>query len=163
MGVGSLLVGLSVAGVVGTRFSGGVLLIMSCAFGLGVALLGITPNALVMLPVVFLIGAGFSAFQTLNTAEVIQQSDRQYHGRVTALTFLPFGVQSFTGLAFGRLADLIGEQDVLILMGLSAIAISLILGLIYLRMKPPTLPTTKAKQILRQTLKPTATIMRPQK
>ena len=96
MGVGSFIVGLSVAGVVGTRWSAGVLLVMSCAFGLGVALLGVTPNALVMLPVVFLIGSGFSAFQTLNTAEVIRQSEREYHGRVTALTFLPFGVQSFT-------------------------------------------------------------------
>ena len=137
MGVGSFIVGLSVAGVVGTRWSGGVLLFMSCAFGLGVALLGITPNALVMLPVVFLIGSGFSAFQTLNTAEVIRQSEREYHGRVTALTFLPFGVQSFTGLGFGQVADMIGEQAVLIIMGLSAIAISLVLGTIYLRMKAP--------------------------
>ena len=144
MGVGSFIVGLSVAGVVGTRWSAGVLLVMSCAFGLGVALLGVTPNALVMLPVVFLIGSGFSAFQTLNTAEVIRQSEREYHGRVTALTFLPFGVQSFTGLGFGQVADMIGEQDVLIIMGLSSIAISLILGTIYLRMKPPTIQVHEA-------------------
>ena len=164
MGVGSFIVGLSVAGVVGTRWSAGVLLVMSCAFGLGVALLGITPNALVMLPVVFLIGSGFSAFQTLNTAEVIRQSEREYHGRVTALTFLPFGVQSFTGLGFGQVADMIGEQDVLIIMGLSSIAISLILGTIYLRMKPPTIQVQEAAQrVIRRTLRPVAAVMRPQK
>lgn len=164
MGVGSLLVGLSVAGVVGTRWSGGVLLVTSCAFGLGVALLGVTPNAIVMLPVVFLIGSGFSAFQTLNTAEVIRQSEPEYHGRVTALTFLPFGVQSFTGLGFGVVADMIGEQDVLILMGLSAIAISVVLGSLYLRMKSPTIPArVTAEQIIRRTLRPVAAIMRPQK
>ena len=164
MGVGSFIVGLSVAGVVGTRWSAGVLLVMSCAFGLGVALLGITPNALVMLPVVFLIGSGFSAFQTLNTAEVIRQSEREYHGRVTALTFLPFGVQSFTGLGFGLVADMIGEQDVLIIMGLSSIAISLILGTIYLRMKPPTIQVQEAAQrVIRRTLRPVAAVMRPQK
>ena len=164
MGVGSLFVGLSVAGVVGTRWSGGVLLVTSCAFGLGVALLGVTPNALVMLPVVFLIGSGFSAFQTLNTAEVIRQSEPEYHGRVTALTFLPFGVQSFTGLGFGRVADMIGEQDVLIIMGLSAIVISIVLGSVYLRMKSPTIPArATAERIVRQTLRPLAAVMRPQK
>lgn len=164
MGVGSFIVGLSVAGVVGTRWSAGVLLVMSCAFGLGVALLGVTPNALIMLPVVFLIGSGFSAFQTLNTAEVIRQSEREYHGRVTALTFLPFGVQSFTGLGFGQVADMIGEQDVFLLMGLSSIAISIILGTIYLRMKPPTIQVQEAAQrVIRRTLRPVAAVMRPQK
>ena len=163
MGVGSFIVGLSVAGVVGTRWSGAVLLIMSVAFGLGVALLGVTPNALVMLPVIFLVGSGFSAFQTLNTAEVIRQSDREYHGRITALTFLPFGVQSFTGLAFGRLADIIGEQEVFILMGLAAIMISLVLGLIYIRMRESSLQIPSAETVLRQTLRPLAAVMRPQK
>ncbi len=161
MGIGSFVVGLSVSGVVGTRWSGGVLLIMSCAFGLGVALLGVTPNPLIMLPVVLLIGSGFSAFQTLNTAEVIRQSNPEFHGRITALTFLPFGVQSFTGLGFARVADSIGEQDVLIIMGLSSIVISLILGAIYLRLKQPAIAS--AQTILRHALRPLAAVMRPQK
>lgn len=161
MGIGSFVVGLSVSGVVGTRWSGGVLLIMSCAFGLGVALLGVTPNPLIMLPVVLLIGSGFSAFQTLNTAEVIRQSNPEFHGRITALTFLPFGVQSFTGLGFARVADIIGEQDVLIIMGLSSIVISLILGAIYLRLKQPAIAS--AQTILRHALRPVAAVMRPQK
>ena len=164
MGVGSFIVGLSVAGVVGTRWSGGVLLVMSCAFGIGVALLGVTPNALVMLPVIFLVGSGFSAFQALNTAEVIRQSEPEFHGRVTALTFLPFGVQSFTGLGFGAVADIIGEQDVLIIMGLSSIAISIILGTMYLRMKPPSIQVqATAQRVIRRTLRPIAAITRPQK
>ncbi len=163
MGLGSFIVGLSVAGVVGTRWSGAVLLIMSCAFGLGVALLGVTPNALAMLPVVFLIGAGFSAFQTLNTAEVIRQSDRAYHGRITALTFLPFGVQSFTGLGFGQLADMLGERDVLIIMGLASIAVSIVLGVIYLRLKHPEVQLSSAERLLKRSLRPIAAIARPQK
>ena len=164
MVVGSFVVGLSVAGVVGTRWSGGVLLVMSCAFGLGVALLGVTPNALVMLPVIFLVGSGFSAFQTLNTAEVIRQSEREYHGRVTALTFLPFGVQSFTGLGFGYVADIIGEQDVFILMGLSSIAISIVLGHDLLADEAATMQVQEvAQRVIRRTLRPVAAVMRPQK
>ncbi len=164
MGVGSFVIGLSVAGVVGTRWSGLVLLIMSCAFAVGVGLLGVIPNALVMLPVVFLVGAGFSGFQTLNTAEVIRQSSPEYHGRITALTFLPFGVQSFTGLGLAFLADIIGEQAVLIIMGLSAIAISLVLGTIYLRIKTPAIQVQQvAQQVIRRSLRPVAAVMRPQK
>jgi len=94
---------------------------------------------------------------------VIQQSDREYHGRITALTFLPFGVQSFTGLGFGQLADIIGEQDVFILMGLSSIVISLALGITYLRMKQPTVQLPTAEQLIRRTVRPVAAVMRPQK
>jgi len=162
MGIGSFLVGLSVAGAVGTRWSGPLILVMGAAFGLGVALLGVTPNALAMLPVVFLIGSGFSAFQTLNTAEVIRQSNPEFHGRITALTFLPFGVQSFTGLGFGWLADLIGERDVLIVMGVAGIVVSVAFGAIYLRLRP--LPIQRsAQRVIRRTLSPVAAVMRPQK
>ncbi len=141
-----------------------MLLVTSCAFGLGVALLGVTPNALIMLPVIFLVGSGFSAFQTLNTAEVIRQSSPEFHGRITALTFLPFGVQSFTGLGFGRLADMIGEQEVFIIMGISAMIVSLIFGTIYLRIKPPTVQAPRAvERVIRRALRPVAAVMRPQK
>ena len=59
---------------------------------------------------------------------------------------------------------MIGEQDVLIIMGLSSIAISLILGTIYLRMKPPTIQVQEAAQrVIRRTLRPVAAVMRPQK
>ena len=59
---------------------------------------------------------------------------------------------------------MIGEQDVFIIMGLSSIAISLILGTIYLRMKPPTIPLQVAAQrVIRRTLRPVAAVMRPQK
>ena len=94
---------------------------------------------------------------------MIRQSDREFHGRVTALTFLPFGVQSFTGLGFGLLADIIGEQEVFILMGLAGIVISVVLGLIYLRMKDPSIRIPSAGTVLRGTLRPLAAVMRPQK
>lgn len=140
MGVGSFIVGLAVAGVVATRWSGPVMFAMGIAFGLGVALLGLVPDRWWMLPVVFLIGAGFSAFQTLNTAEIIHQSQPQFHGRITSLTFVPFGVQSMAGLAMGVLADTHGERPVLLTMGLTAIAFALLFAAIYRRTADPPAP-----------------------
>ena len=160
LGVASFLIGLSVAGVVGTRWSRWTLLATSCAFGIGVALLGVAPTPLLLLPVFFLLGAGFSGFLTLNTAEVIRQSSPEYHGRMTALTFLPFGVQSFTGLGFGYLADAVGEQSVFLGMGLAAVAVSLVLGLVYLRLTAAQ--PAAAVSALRQSLGPLSR-SRPQK
>ena len=37
--------------------------IMAVGFGLGVLLLGMTPSVVVAFPIMFLLGAGFSAFQ----------------------------------------------------------------------------------------------------
>lgn len=139
-GIGSFTVGISVAAVVGTRWSGWVMYIMAFGFGLGVLLLGLTPSVIVSFPIMFLLGAGFSAFQSVNTAEVIIQADREYHGRLTSLTFVPFGVQSMAGLGFGQLADEIGERWMLVLMGAAAIVISLVAVALYQRIRAPERP-----------------------
>ena len=166
MGVGSFVVGLSVAGVVATKWSGRVMFAAGIGFGLGVGLLGLTPDQWWMLPIVFLIGAGFSAFQTLNTAEVIHQSEPEYHGRITSLTFVPFGIQSMAGLAMGRLADQFGERPILVLMGITAVAIAIVFGTIYLRMRDVPVRVNvaaAARVVLRPARRPIAAIMRPQK
>ena len=87
-GIGSFVVGLAVAGFVGSAWSGRVMYSMALLFGAGVALLALTPNVAVAFPFMFMIGAGISAFQAVNTAEVLVQSEPAYHGRLTALTFL---------------------------------------------------------------------------
>ena len=140
-GIGSFTVGVAVAGVVGTRWSGRVMYIMAVGFGLGVLLLGMTPSVVVAFPIMFLLGAGFSAFQAVNTAEVLIQADPEYHGRLTSLTFVPFGVQSMAGLAFGNLADGIGERSMLIIMGIATMVISAVAGLLYQRIRAPARTT----------------------
>ena len=140
-GIGSFTVGVAVAGVVGTRWSGRVMYIMAVGFGLGVLLLGMTPSVVVAFPIMFLLGAGFSAFQAVNTAEVLIQADPEYHGRLTSLTFVPFGVQSMAGLAFGNLADGIGERSMLVIMGIATMAISAVAGVLYQRIRAPARTT----------------------
>ena len=156
-GAGSLAIGLAVAGFVGTSWSGRVMYAMALLFGLGVALLGLAPSAAAAFPFMFMIGAGVSAFQAINTAEVLVQSEPEYHGRLTALTFFPFGVSTLAGLLFGNLADGIGERAVLIAMGLAVIAVAAAAGLRYDRLR--TAPADAARAALR----PVAALMRGQK
>ncbi len=159
-GGGSLVVGLAVAGVVGTAWSGRVMYSMGLLFGLGIVLLGLTPSLAAAFPFMFMIGAGVSAFQAVNTAEVLVQSEPEYHGRLTALTFLPFGVSTLAGLLFGNLADASGERVVLIGMGLAVIAIAAFSGLRYDRLGGPP---ARAQQAARAVLRPIAALMRGQK
>ena len=156
-GAGSLAIGLAVAGFVGTPWSGRVMYAMALLFGLGVALLGVAPSAAAAFPFMFMIGAGVSAFQAINTAEVLVQSEPEYHGRLTALTFFPFGVSTLAGLLFGNLADGVGERAVLIAMGLAVIAVAAVAGLRYDRLRAAPADAARAG------LRPIAALMRGQK
>ena len=154
------MIGLAVAGVVGTAWSGRVMYGMGVLFGVGIALLGLTPSLFVAFPFMFMIGAGIAAFQAVNTAEVLVQSEPEYHGRLTALTFFPFGVSTLAGLLFGAVADLSGERIVLVVMGLAVVAIAALSGLRYdrIRAAPP-----RPQQLARAALRPIAAMMRGQK
>ena len=141
-GIGSFTVGVAVAGVVGTRWSGRVMYIMAVGVRARRAAAGDSrPSVVVAFPIMFLLGAGFSAFQAINTAEVLIQADPEYHGRLTSLTFVPFGVQSMAGLAFGNLADGIGERPMLLMMGIATIAISVVSVALYERIRAPARTT----------------------
>ena len=159
-GAGSLVVGLAVAGFVGTAWSGRVMYSMGVLFGLGIVLLGLTPSVVVAFPFMFMIGAGVAAFQAVNTAEVLVQSEPEYHGRLTALTFFPFGVSTLAGLLFGNLADANGERIVLLGMGLAVAVIAGVSGLRYDRL--PGAPP-RPQQLARAVLRPVAAVMRGQK
>ena len=159
-GLGSLVLGLAVAGVVGTRWSGRVMYSMALLFGAGIALLALTPSVAVAFPFMFMIGAGISAFQAVNTAEVLVQSEPAYHGRLTALTFFPFGVSTLAGLLFGNIADANGERIVLLGMGLAVAGIAALSGLRYDRIRAPA---ARAERVVRAALRPMAAVMRGQK
>ena len=159
-GIGSFVVGLAVAGFVGSAWSGRVMYSMALLFGAGVALLALTPNVAVAFPFMFMIGAGISAFQAVNTAEVLVQSEPAYHGRLTALTFFPFGVSTLAGLLFGNIADASGERIVLLVMGLAVVGIAALSGLRYDRIRAPAV---RPERVARAALRPIAAVMRGQK
>ena len=76
--------------------------------------------ALLMVPV----GASMGAFQMLNNALVMRESEPAFYGRVMSLTMLAWGLNSLAGLPFGMLADSAGERESLVVMGGLAILVA---------------------------------------
>ena len=90
-------------------------------FAVGVGLLGFIPSFLLALLVLLVIGAASSAFQSLNNALVLSNSDRAYHGRVQSLMMLSFSGFGIAALPIGLLADAVGIATTLAGMGIVAL------------------------------------------
>ena len=86
-------------------------------FGAGVLLLGAAPTFLLALPVVLVVGAAASVFQSMNNSLVLSLADLEYHGRVQSLMMLSFSGFGMAALPLGILADTIGLRRTLGAMG----------------------------------------------
>lgn len=80
------------------------------------------------------VGVGSGAFQTLNGAVIIRESDPRYFGRVMSLTFLAFAGFGLMGLPIGFFADAYGERVTLALMGVVVAALVVLMTAILLRL-----------------------------
>ncbi len=78
---------------------------------IGVAVLAITPNHLVALPVLFFLGGAATTFQTTNMSMSLLLSEPVYHGRVQSLVMVAFSAQSLIAFPLGALADQIGLRE----------------------------------------------------
>ena len=77
----------------------------------GVAVLAITPNHLVALPVLFFLGGAATTFQTANMSMSLILAEPVYHGRVQSLVMIAFSAQSLVAFPLGALADQIGLRE----------------------------------------------------
>lgn len=91
-------------------------------FAVGVAALGLAPGFVVALGVIVFIGGASSAFQSLNNALVLSNSDLAYHGRMQSLMMLSFSGFGMAALPIGMVADAIGIRSTLFAMGGVALA-----------------------------------------
>jgi len=91
--------------------------IAGAVFAVGVALLGVSPSFAVALIVLVVVGAASAAFQSVNNALVLSNSDRAYHGRVQSLMMLSFSGFGIAALPIGLLADAVGITTTLAGMG----------------------------------------------
>lgn len=83
-------------------FAGGLagsLMLLAFAPGFGAALL-----------VAALVGAASSGFQMLNNVNLMERADKQYFGRVMAVTMMAFGLNSVVAYPIGEFADAFGER-----------------------------------------------------
>ncbi len=77
----------------------------------GVAVLAVTPNHLVALVVLFVLGGAATTFQTANMSMSLLLSEPVYHGRVQSLLMIAFSAQSLIAFPLGVLADRIGLRE----------------------------------------------------
>lgn len=115
--IGGLLASIAVASVAGSRRALTVYSASGVLGGLGLVLAGIAPTFLIVLVPMFLFGVGFGAFQTLNNAVIVTETDPDYFGRITSLTFLAFAGFLIAALPVGLAADAIGERLTLVILG----------------------------------------------
>ncbi|MCB0997628.1 MAG: MFS transporter [Acidimicrobiales bacterium] len=86
----------------------------------GIALLAVTPNALVALPVLVFLGGGALAFQALNSSTALMLSEPAYHGRIQSLIMVAFSGSSLASTPLGALADAIGLRQMHLFMAVAA-------------------------------------------
>ena len=141
--VGGLIASVSVAQLAGSRRALPVYAAGGLLTGLSLVLTGLTPTfALVFVPM-FLMGLGTGAFQTLNSAVIVTESQPQYYGRVISLTSMAFGGFMLVSLPVGLAADAFGERVTLIAIGLLIVLAVAILAPMIAR-TPPAQPAPAA-------------------
>ncbi|MFT5442127.1 MAG: MFS family permease [Myxococcota bacterium] len=101
---------------------------MAVVFGCGLMLLAYAPNLQLCMLAMVGVGAGSGGFQALNTAVIAKATAPEFMGRVMSLTMMAFAGFGLMALPFGILADRVGEQLTLLLMGMLVVVISLVMG-----------------------------------
>lgn len=134
--VGGLIASLLVAPIAGSRRALPVYAAGGVLTGLSLVLTGLTPTFLLVFGPMFLMGLGTGAFQTLNSAVIVTESEPQYYGRVISLTSMAFGAFMLASLPVGLAADAFGERATLVAIGLLIVLCVAILAPMIARAAP---------------------------
>jgi len=94
-----------------------ILTISGLCFGGTVALLGLAPSLWVAMIVAVAIGASSTGFQVLSNSIALTTSDPSHQGRVQSLMQLSFAGFGIAAFPLGKLAERIGLQPTIVLMG----------------------------------------------
>jgi MFS family permease len=135
--VGGLIASLVVAGLADSSKAPMLQLVASLLLGAALILTGLAPTFALALLTMVLVGAGGSAFQTLNNSLALKEADADYFGRVMSLMMLAWSFNGLIGLPVGFLADQVGERAVLVAMGAGVCVIVAVLALWRTRLPPP--------------------------
>lgn len=114
-------------------------------FGVLVAVLGLVPGPMSAIVVILFAGASNAAFQALNNSLVLLRAEEQFHGRVQSLLMLGFSAFGIFAWPLGELADAIGLQETMVLMGATSIVAVLAIQSRIVRISPsvPTMSTDR--------------------
>lgn len=116
MGGGSLAGALFIAAI-GNWRRGMLLILGSFASGLALVLLAIFPIYLAAAAIMLLLGLGDAGRRSLNQSLIMEEVEDQYRGRVMSVFMMNFGLMPLGVLPTGLLADYIGPQPAIGLLG----------------------------------------------
>ncbi len=125
--VGAVAATVLVAMYAGHRHAWHFQAVLAIAFALSLVGLGMAPNFALGLGAMVLVGALASAFQSLNNSLTMSLSDHQYVGRVQSISMLSWSFFGLVALPIGFVADRVGIQETLVLMG--AVVLACVLAL----------------------------------
>lgn len=131
MGVGALVGTLGIASM--RKFNKrGMLLLFNGIFW-GIALMGLSqsPNYLVAIPFLVIIGLLSSVFMSMNMTLMQLYSAPEMRGRVMSIAMMTFGMMPIGALPFGTLAEYIGTPNALTLSGLTLSVLTLVFVFAY--------------------------------
>lgn len=114
--VGAVAVTIVIAGF-STRRAALVQPIAGVGFGLGLVGLGLTSVFPAGVGAMVIVGGLAAAFQSLNNSLVMGMTDHEYHGRVQSMNMMSWSLFGLAALPIGFIADAIGIQETLMLMG----------------------------------------------
>jgi MFS family permease len=132
--IGGLIASLVVASLADSSKAVILQLFASLLLGVGLILTGVAPTFPIALLTMVLVGAGGSAFQTLNNSLALKEADPDYYGRVMSLMMMAWSFNGLIGLPIGIAADISGERTVLVGMGVAVCVFFAILSLWRLRL-----------------------------
>ncbi len=112
--------------------------------GVCLALTALSQNFWQAMVMMFISGAGASAFQLLNNSLIMQEADQAYYGRVMSLTMMAWGLNGLVGFPFGLLADQIGERQTIFIMAMLVLAVVGAATLLHLALGRRTPPVVTA-------------------
>ena len=139
---GALLAGLWVAGIADSPRARSFMTGAGILFGATVIALGLAPGFRTAVVIAVIAGAGTTTFQTLSNTLVLRDAQEEFQGRVQSIMQLGFAGFGMTALPLGVLAEWIGLQPTLVVMGsiaaLAVLAYGLIDGRRHRDESPPT-------------------------
>ncbi|MCI0796122.1 MAG: MFS transporter [Chloroflexi bacterium] len=116
MGGGSLVGALFIAAI-GNWRRGMLLILGSFASGIALVLLAIFPIYLAAAAIMILLGLGDAGRRSLNQSLIMEEVEDQYRGRVMSVFMMNFGLMPLGVLPTGLLADYVGPQPAIGLLG----------------------------------------------
>lgn len=125
--VGAVAVSFAIANVGSGRRAWVIQWISAAAFAAGLAAMALAPTFATSMVAVLIVGAGSSAFQSMNGSIVLDATDERFHGRVQSLMMWAFGGFGMAALPLGALADAVGLRVMLavIAVGVAVVAASM--------------------------------------